>query len=85
MRGTVISNLQGELAEALTDATFELLSDAERHALARFIRQDCEQGQGMDDVGLAGAMSSDTSGLSGNGQAPDRCGGNPASGRGRAG
>ncbi|MBT0783079.1 hypothetical protein [Paracoccus sp. pheM1] len=55
MRGTVISNLQGELAEALTDATFELLSDAERHALARFIRQDCEQGQGMDDVGFAGA------------------------------
>ncbi|KGJ11103.1 hypothetical protein EQ718_17895 (plasmid) [Paracoccus versutus] len=63
MRGTVISNLQRELAEAFTDATFEpvfglpfaLLSDAERHALARFIRQDCEQGQGMDDVGLAGA------------------------------
>ncbi|UFM67380.1 hypothetical protein LOS78_20005 (plasmid) [Paracoccus sp. MA] len=64
MRGTVIANLQRELAEAFTDAKFEpvfglpfaLLSDEERRALARFIREDCEQGQGMADVGFAGAQ-----------------------------
>ncbi|WP_323010912.1 hypothetical protein [Paracoccus sp. (in: a-proteobacteria)] len=63
MRRTVIGNLQRELAEAFTDANFEpvfglplaLLNDEERNVLARFIRENCEQGQGMADVGFAGA------------------------------